>query len=90
MAFLKDDLAFNVLFFVTKFRLSYVVSVLRSITKEVVLELAGMWLILRVSLDHILSVTTIYGLFKYLRRNVEALELTEVDVVNLATKYEVG
>ena len=87
MAFLKEDLAFNVLFFVTKFRLSYVVSVLRSITKEVILELAGMSLILRVSLDHILSVTTIYGLFKYLRRNVEALELTEVDAVNLATKY---
>ena len=49
MAFLKDDLAFNVLFFVTKFRLSYVVSVLRSITKEVVLELAGTCLILGVS-----------------------------------------
>ena len=77
-------------FFETKFPLSYVLSVLRSITEEVVLELAGMCLTLRVSLGHILSVTTIYGLFKYLRRNVEALELTEVDVVNLATKYQLG
>ena len=65
-------------FFETKFPLSYVLRVLRSITEEVVLELAGMCLTLRVSLDHILSVSTIYGLFKYLRRNVEALELTEV------------
>ena len=31
-------------FFETKFPLSYVLSVLRSITKEVVLELAGMFL----------------------------------------------
>ena len=51
-----------------------------------VLELSGICLILRVYLDHILSVTTIYGLFKYLQRRMGALELTEVDIVNLASK----
>ena len=73
-------------FFVTSFPLPYVLSVLRSITKKVILELAGICLILRVYLDHILSVTAIYGLFKYPRGRVGALELTEVDIVNLASK----
>ena len=61
-------------FFVTSFPLPYVLSVSRSITKKVVLELAGICLILRVYLDHILSVTSIYDLFKY------------PHIVNLASK----
>ena len=70
----------------TSFPLPYVLCVSKSITKKVVVELAGICLILRVYLDHILSVTTIYDLFKYPRGRVGALELTEVDIVNLASK----
>ena len=49
-----------------------------------------MYLILSFYFVHILSITAINDLFKYLRQNVEALEFTEVDVLNLAGKYGLG
>ena len=77
--FLNGNLAFKAhLFCLTKFLTSSLVSVL---------EFAGMCLILRVYLFCILSVTATYGLFKYLRQNVEVLELTKEVVLNLARKY---
>lgn len=49
-----------------------------------------MYLVLSFYFVHILSFTAINDLFKYLRQNVEALEFTEVDVLNLAGKYGLG
>ena len=60
------------------------------ITKRGLFEHAGMYLVLSFYFVHILSFTAINDLFKYLRQNVEALEFTEVDVLNLAGKYGLG
>lgn len=49
-----------------------------------------MYLVLSFYFVLILSLTAINDLFKYLRQNVEALEFTEVDVLNLAGKYGLG
>ena len=49
-----------------------------------------MYLILSFYFVHILPITAINDLFEYLRQNVEALEFTEEDVLNLAGKYGLG
>ena len=81
----KGDILFNgCLFFWPNFE-HY-----KYITKRGLFERAGMYLILSFYFVHILSFTAINDLFKYLRQNVEALEFTEVDVLNLAGKYGLG